>query len=54
MKYDENPFSESRVVQCGQTEGQKDMTKLIVTFGYFTNVPENKRFRKKLPGFVYH
>jgi hypothetical protein len=32
MKFYENPNSRSRVVQCGQTDGQVDMTKLIVAF----------------------
>jgi len=53
MKFDENPFSGSRVVRCGQTEGQKNMTKLIDAFGNFANAPKNKRFRNKLPVFVY-
>ena len=28
----ENPVSGSRAVRCGQTDGQTDMTKLIVAF----------------------
>jgi hypothetical protein len=32
IKFNENPSSESRVVPCGQTDGRKDMTKLIVAF----------------------
>ena len=37
IKFDENPSSESRVVSCGRTDGQTDMTKLMVTFGNFAN-----------------
>jgi hypothetical protein len=33
IKFNENPFSESRVVPCGQT----DMTKLTVAFRNFPN-----------------
>ena len=31
----------------------KDMTKLIIAFGKFANAPKNKRFRNKLPVYVY-
>ena len=37
----ENPFSGSRVVSCGRTDGRTDMTKLIVTFRNFTNALKN-------------
>jgi len=30
-----------RVVPCGQTDGRKDMTKLIVAFRNFVNAPKN-------------
>ena len=30
IKFKENPYSGSRVVPCGHTKGQTDMTKLIV------------------------
>jgi hypothetical protein len=36
-----NPSNVSRVVACGQTEGQKDMTKLIVAFRNFAKAPKN-------------
>ena len=36
-KFHENPSSGSRIVPCGPTE----MTKLMVVFGNFTNVPKN-------------
>jgi len=39
-------LSESRVVPCGQTEGQTDMTKLIVAFRNFANAP-------KIPGLTW-
>jgi len=35
IKFHENPCSESWVVLCGQTDGRKDMTKLIVAFRKF-------------------
>jgi hypothetical protein len=37
IKFHENPYSGSRVVQCGQT----DMTKLIVAFRNFSKAPKN-------------
>jgi hypothetical protein len=37
MKFNQNPSSGSRVVQCGQTE----MTKLVVAFRNFANAPKN-------------
>ena len=39
IKFQENPPSESRVVQYGRTEGQTDMTKILDSFRSFTNVP---------------
>jgi len=41
MKFPENPPSGSRVVLCGLTEGQTDVTKLIVTFRISANSPKN-------------
>ena len=35
IKFHETPSSGSRVVPCGRTDGQKDMTKLIVAFRNF-------------------
>jgi hypothetical protein len=35
IKFNQNPFSGSRVVPCGQM----DMTKLIVAFRNFANAP---------------
>ena len=37
IKFNENPSSESRDVACGRT----DMTKLIVAFRHFENVPKS-------------
>jgi hypothetical protein len=41
IKFHQNPYSGSRVVACGQTEGQADMTKLTVAFRNFANAPKN-------------
>jgi len=40
IKCHENPSSGSRVVPCGQTDRQTDMTKLIVAFRNCANAPE--------------
>jgi len=45
IKFRENPFSGSRVVPCGQTDGPTDMTKLIAAFRNFANAPKNICFR---------
>ena len=37
----ENPSSGRRVIPCGQTDRQTDMTKLIVALRSFANAPEN-------------
>jgi hypothetical protein len=39
IKLHENPFSGSRIVPCGQTDRQTDMTKIIVAFSNFTKAP---------------
>jgi hypothetical protein len=41
IKFHEIPSSGSRVVSCGETDGQTDMTKLIVTFCSYANAPNN-------------
>jgi hypothetical protein len=41
IKFHENPTSGSRVVPCGQTDGRKDMTKLVVAFRNIANAPKN-------------
>ena len=42
IKFHENPPSGSRVVPCGRTDRQTDMTKLIVTFRNYTNAPKKE------------
>jgi hypothetical protein len=46
IKYNENPPSGSRVVPCGQTDRQTDVTKLIVAFRNFANAPAIGSSRK--------
>jgi len=41
VKFNENPSFDSVDVECGQTDRQTDMTKLVVAFRKFTNAPEN-------------
>jgi hypothetical protein len=41
IKLNENPSSGSRFVQCGQTDGQTGMTKLLADFRSFTNASKN-------------
>ena len=41
IKFYENPSNVSRVFTCGLTDGQTDMTKLIVAFHNFANAPTN-------------
>ena len=47
IKSTENPSNGSRVASCrptdGGTDGQTDMTKLIVAFHNFANAPKNRR-----------
>jgi hypothetical protein len=40
IKFHKNPSIWSPVVQLGQTEGQTDMTKLIIAFRNFVNAPK--------------
>jgi len=42
IKCHENPSSGSRVVSCGRTDGQTDITKLRVAFRNFATAPNNK------------
>ena len=39
IKFHENPSSRSRVVPCGRTDGQRDMTKLPVVLRNCANAP---------------
>jgi hypothetical protein len=48
IKFHENPSSVSRVVSCGQTDGQASVTKLTVAFRDFANSP------KKFSSSNYH
>jgi hypothetical protein len=41
VEFHENPSTVSRVVPCGRTDGQADMTKLTVAVGNFLNAPED-------------
>ena len=41
IKFYQNPSTGSRVIPCGQTDGQTDITKLIVAFRNFANAPKN-------------
>ena len=41
IKFHENPSSGSRVVPCGETDGQTDVTKIIVAFRNFAIAPKN-------------
>jgi hypothetical protein len=41
VKFNENTSSGSRDVSCGRTDGQSDVTKLIVAFRSFANAPKN-------------
>jgi hypothetical protein len=43
IKFHKNPSSGSRDVSSGWTVGQTDMTKIIVAFGNFANVPKNSQ-----------
>ena len=42
IKFHKNPSSGSRVVSCEETDGQTDVTKLIVVFRNFVNAPKNQ------------
>ena len=44
IKFHENPSSGSPVLPCGRTDGQTDMTKLMVAFRNFANAPTNSTF----------
>jgi len=41
-KFNENPYSGSRMVPCERTERRAYMTKVIVAFPNFTNTPKNR------------
>jgi len=41
IKFNKYPSSANRVVSCRQTDGQVNMTKLIIAFQNFAKAPEN-------------
>jgi hypothetical protein len=41
IKFHENPSNENRAFPCGRTDGQTDVTKLIVALRDFANAPKN-------------
>ena len=40
IKFNQNPFSGSRVFPCEETDGRTDVTKLIVVFRNFSKAPK--------------
>jgi hypothetical protein len=48
IKFHQNPFSGNRVIPCGLTDGQTDMTKLIVPFRDFANAPKNNKMENNI------
>jgi hypothetical protein len=42
IKFRENQFIWSRIVPCGRTERQEDITKLLVAFRNFANAPKKE------------
>jgi len=52
MKRNKNPSISSRVVPFGRTDGQTDMTKLIVTYHNFANAPKNRQWINKCLGIL--
>ena len=51
IKFHQKPSIGNRVAPCGQTDGQTDVTMLIVVFRNFANAPKNCIFC--LPHFTY-
>ena len=43
IKFHENPSNWNRVVPCEWTDGQTDMTKLIVAFRNVANAPKKEK-----------
>jgi len=52
-KFHKNPFSGSRVVSRGQTGGQTDMTKIVVTCCNLTNTPKNDSHKPTLTYLIH-
>jgi hypothetical protein len=47
IKFNQNPSSDSRVVARDRTDGQTDMTKLIVAFCNIANAPNKTKLRSR-------
>ena len=43
IEFHEKPSNGNRVIPYGRTDGQTDMTKLLVAFRNFANVPKKGR-----------
>jgi len=43
-RFNNNPSSGSRVVECGLTDGRRDMTIIVVAFHTFVNVHKSGAF----------
>ena len=44
IRFHQNPSSGRRVVSCGRTDVQTDLTKLRVAFRNFANAPRNSNY----------
>jgi hypothetical protein len=53
VEFHEYYLSGCRVVPCVQTDGQTDVTKLIVAFCNFANAPTNKAASTQIPNTVF-
>ena len=53
INFRENPFSGGRVVPCGWTDGQTDMTKLVVVFRSFANGPKKYRINETVVSSIH-
>ena len=52
VKFHQNPSSGIRVVPCGWTDRQTDMTKLAVAFRNFANAPKNRAIKRAVLGGI--
>jgi len=43
INFHEHMFSANKIVLCGQTDGQTDMTKPTVAFRISTNIPNERQ-----------
>jgi len=51
--FHENPCGGSRTVPCGRTDGQTDISKLIVVFRNFPKAPKNDLILFHLPSLPF-